>query len=957
MNVRPSSRAVLLLIAAGLAGTVAATAQAQTPRVINLSGATLFDNFFAAPASTNDYIDADKNGVAGRTISGVQQLSVSTTPIFPYPAGSYWAVQYRGTGSLNGFKELLGFGQSFSTGNSSAGTNELRLDFASNLRYNRLNMLAAPNNALQNSGNPSSWPLRSDTVSLLGTYAAPNNASAGGARIDIAPSDVPSFWIAQIPGSGSPPFDAPGQAGYGTHARASVNASGTGAGAGQDYRLPSLTSGATTYNLYTGVPAQANANTLFDSPVASVPVAVLTNFGTGMTSIRMTEMQHLMTTGRLPSGENLTMVTRDVGSGTHNIFANAQGVDPSYAVGENIGLETTDNAKNLVGANYQPGNKGGSGQMENTVRNTRLGIGYSGAERGINNGWLATNRLELLGIINDANGYGGVSAVRPTLSNILHNAPATGYQLIGLETFITVGDPKGESVADGGLGLTTPKLRNPHAAAYVNNITQSIAAFNADPGSDQTVFMPGEFLAANFVLASATDFVHPASSPRTLVSNPTFNQSLQDYIFAQIPASVYTNSKYASFALNGTGNVPQRTTGVVYSDGVAGGANYINQAGAAVSYNADLALRNKFAYDFNGDGQRTPADIADMLRAFRQRNGGPAWTAPDGSGLTQAQGGISGALGTTAVIEILGDGNNDGTFNRADVRYAADGLFMYNGTYGIVAGSDGADALNGLHVDRKQAFTAVDNEWFTLTGSLNFFNTMLATGTAYTAGASRADISGAAGTTPGYAPVGSDGAVNAADLDYILKQFVASRNPALPDRPGNHVPAGGANWTVLSQATWVDLSADMTGDLIIDQNDVNEVLAILNTVVGDYNLDGVYDQADRDVLAAHFGQPGWANGDSNGDGVANVYDLPCKLDYNLDGSLNPDDLGDFITDYFTQSPSVAGPAGYAFPCPGQSPPYNVGWKANYTISNEPQCFEPNPDNLGDYITDYFGAAC
>ncbi|MBY0261816.1 MAG: hypothetical protein K2Q20_05705, partial [Phycisphaerales bacterium] len=75
----------------------------------------------------------------------------------------------------------------------------------------------------------------------------------------------------------------------------------------------------------------------------------------------------------------------------------------------------------------------------------------------------------------------------------------------------------------------------------------------------------------------------------------------------------------------------------------------------------------------------------------------------------------------------------------------------------------------------------------------------------------------------------------------------------------------------------------------------------------------------------------------------------CRLDYNQDGSVNPDDIGDYITDYFT-APPIAGPGGYAISCPDNPAPYNNGYKAGYTADGSGQCGEPNPDNLGDWIT-------
>ncbi len=83
----------------------------------------------------------------------------------------------------------------------------------------------------------------------------------------------------------------------------------------------------------------------------------------------------------------------------------------------------------------------------------------------------------------------------------------------------------------------------------------------------------------------------------------------------------------------------------------------------------------------------------------------------------------------------------------------------------------------------------------------------------------------------------------------------------------------------------------------------------------------------------------------------------CVLDYNQDTVVNPDDLGDFITDYYTDPP-IPGPEGYAIACPENDPPYDVGYKAAYTPGGSGQCNPPFPDNLGDWITDYFAeGAC
>ena len=85
------------------------------------------------------------------------------------------------------------------------------------------------------------------------------------------------------------------------------------------------------------------------------------------------------------------------------------------------------------------------------------------------------------------------------------------------------------------------------------------------------------------------------------------------------------------------------------------------------------------------------------------------------------------------------------------------------------------------------------------------------------------------------------------------------------------------------------------------------------------------------------------------------------LDYNGDSVVNPDDVGDYITDYYTYPP-VAGPGGYATPCAGAddaAPPFgveayrNYGYKADFYKDDNACSATPIPDDLGDYITAYF----
>ena len=887
---------LLLVSASGLAMAVQTVALAQ-PKVITLSGATLLENFVKSRGSTNDFIDVNKDGNSGPLNGSIQQLAPTAagSNVTPFPASQVWAVQYSGVGSTRGVNELVNAGNPafsvFSAINASTapsagapytGLSTANASFAYYNSFRFWNGSAFAGGAQYgNTSNPRGFPVVADPTTLDAIWASPNTVTAGaGVRIDIAPCDVPGRWAQQISGT-SNPFRTPGTPGYGTTSRPSVNPQGTATGAGFATTLPTL-AGAVFYDP-SNPPSVSATNVLFDTPLAFAPISPITNIGTGRQQIKMSELQHLFVTGRLPSGENLIAITRDIGSGTRNGFCNTIGLDPSAGNGDNVGgngsTQSTVADEQILGTLYRANNKGGNGQVETTVQNTRLGVGYVGPERGAasQQGWLANGIIELLAVQNDI--YGGTNYNRANIDNILDNEPLNGWLIGGPAQLITRGSPLAESVADGGTAAVLPKMFNPAAAAYMNNIRQSVANFVAVPNSSDNEFMPGEVLAFNFVLNEGLDNAHSPTNPTTLIPTPGFTQSLQDYLRAN---NVLGASIFYSFNTTTNGRVPTRKTGVVYSDNVVNGANYITQGGANVNYNASLTTRNKIAGDFSGNGVRDTADIGEMVKAYNQRAGGAAWTAPAGSGP------LAGAPGTDAVIEILGDFNGDGSFTKADVRYFADGLLLTGGS-----------------LNRKLGFEEIDmqaNANCPTCIGFNFFNTTLATaggGAVYTAGASRADVIGSGGIARGWAPVGADGVINANDIDYVYQQF---NNPAF---------SGSASWSDLAKAANFDLSADMDGNLIINQADVDYVvLTALQTTYGDVNLDRKVNLLDFNIWAANYNTgslaspAGWAKGDVSGNGKVFDEDFhtlmanrSCAADINNDQMVDDADFVAFASAY------------------------------------------------------------
>ncbi len=851
-------RQIQVLLAACGAAAGAAAAQ-DNPYMINGSGATLLQALFRAPASTNDYIDVNNNSLIA--LDGDQLAVANPQPIGANP--SWWIVTYRVVGSVNGFAELRDWGGPAIA--TAADLSPLNLTFNSSFSdqslFNRTEFVnAGVTQGIFNPANPGATPTRQN----LTTFRATTATGAGtGLAIDFAALDVPVAW--SVIASGTPQYNrVPTAGGYGDNPQVPLNKDGTAVLETNKLELLVSPNGHTMNTNITS----PDDKTIYDTLITLAPVAAMVNYGVGMSEIKMSDLRHLFATGRRINGENLVAVTRDSGSGTRNAFANGICLDPSWCAGENIGVRTVAAANDLLGPNFQPTNKGSSGRLEATVRNHRLAIGHSGVERGESAGWLTTGAADVLAVQSDLKG--GTAFARPNLLNVISGS-VDGYNITGPAVIATVGDPRANSANVGGWGWAPSEvgaypnpvqpMKNAQAAAYLNNITRSIAAFVDVPAAAENLFTPGEYLATQFLLIASATYapVQIFDGSETCVLpelNPLFNASLQNFIITE-SGNVLGIPNYQTFNfLNSAGRTPVRTAGVAYSDATAPGGSptgqhYVDQSGNAVNYNVALPVsnRNRVSGDFNNDGVRTAADAAGMIAAWRQRHAaGPVW-----------------APGTNAIIEMLGDFDGDGNFDADDIRYWADGLVLVN------------DMLN-----REVGFTAVDNAF----GS-NFFGTTLVTGAAYTPGASRADIAGPASLhTPGFAPIGHDGVVDMNDIDYIYQNF------------GNWM--GTSIHTSLDDAVNMDLSADMNGDLIVDCEDIRVVVEdILGTVMGDVNLDGVYNSVDCAIIRANAGMTnvGYSGGDVNCDGIVNVYDLRCPVDLNCDGVLDFFDVQAFLQSF------------------------------------------------------------
>ncbi len=510
-------------------------------------------------------------------------------------------------------------------------------------------------------------------------------------------------------------------------------------------------------------------------------------------------------------------------------------------------------------------------------------------------GWIANGLCDIASVINDIP-YGGTTPVRPTLANVLNNNPLTGWVIGGPGGFSTFGDPLSAPENKGGLGwmepftdgtngfpadaqfsftdtnLNTvhdlgepsenyndvnndgvrnaveardmdlvaggsqlnPAMRNVEAAAFINNFSRSVEAFAGDPGSNETLFTPGELAAVRFILTAAQDNAQNPTDPVNLVPNPNFNSSLKSFyssnpsinVAGQLPVHRLRPRRrphHRRQLPRRQGSDPQhpfqRATNN-FSDKVLvlNGDQYITEAGTLLTYGANLRSATSSPATSQAMASATLAIPPRCSRPTASAPRAATWTPLAGSGsLAALAATLDGSsynsiAGADLCIEVIGDFNGDGSFDKTDVRYFADGLALT---------TSGTPVLN-----RKQGFIDVDTAYLAAGGaSINFFGSHPRDQPSPTTAGDSRLISSLPQATSAQRP---------SVFKFKIRSF-----PPLPaansvidgERPRLHLRrlrrtgaiAGSADWPDLNEASLFDLSADVTGDLG-RQQDVTAVL-------------------------------------------------------------------------------------------------------------------------------------
>jgi hypothetical protein len=141
---------------------------------------------------------------------------------------------------------------------------------------------------------------------------------------------------------------------------------------------------------------------------------------------------------------------------------------------------------------------------------------------------------------------------------------------------------------------------------------------------------------------------------------------------------------------------------------------------------------------------------------------------------------------------------------------------------------------------------------------------------------------------------------DATDIDLLFDRVAqlagqglhAGTGVTLDGLPLNFPAATPGNWEPEIHMTANDMMLDLTGNSRIDLGDVTMLVHnILGSEFGDANLDGVVDDIDKALVEGNLGNPGgWAAGDFNGDDLVDQLDLDILMANLavLEGDLNGD---------------------------------------------------------------------
>jgi PEP-CTERM motif len=455
---------------------------------------------------------------------------------------------------------------------------------------------------------------------------------------------------------------------------------------------------------------------------AITATALVSNPGTGLTQIDRTDADWLDLTGRLKNGAVFNMTTRDVNSGTRNVFANNIGVDPTYAVGKdddgngNLPNGVTNSLfdQRSIGPDLRFSNKtAGGAQLRPTVQDNRMAVGtLSINDAGGNDTQSVANPVRVLSYSDSVDGSSPY--VSPNFATISNGT----YVIYQNEEVLTLRAP-GANYDDNtvvtnanGAQIIQGQVQGDDADGDVVTLLNNVANSVATASGASTPANPADgLLQQGYIIPSLMQVKKNFDGQGLINSIPGQIDTGQIESQSNLPADGgnFNQGLYNTYASTyGPSALPnlttqQPTTGTGSTYGGAGGTfakNFYN--GGAIPITANNYLFGNFnqngVRDYNAAVKSAlDADVALITadQAVGASVPGSEFTsAGDNNGVA---GGVSGVPNTTVIpytdalgapiatltkgdLIVMGDFNGDGHFDGADLVALAEGAALSDNT-------------------------------------------------------------------------------------------------------------------------------------------------------------------------------------------------------------------------------------------------------------------------------------
>lgn len=677
----------------------------------------------------------------------------------------------------------------------------------------------------------------------------------------------------------------------------------------------------------------AGAANIDSKQIAATAVTISANPGTGLERLNQSDAQWIQTAGRLANGADFNTVSRVASTGQRNVLAVATGIDPTWAVGENDGGDTTQtsaaNAQSNIGSSLRFSGKTSGSFSAKAIAQNRLAIGaLSLAEnRGNITGAAPVRALDI--DFNDAvdpTSGGSIDLSKFTRLNFDSFVNLT-YKAVLISHYNTVKAPNpayANATAAQWASLTSDQTGikgDPYGdvQAFIANITNSESSLvSGSPVASISTPADG-LLSKGYFLPSLLNYKRVvtggALTPNVLTDA---QQQLQSFI-AQAYPEIFTAEQTPGAAVYGTHDQTIGSNAYYGSQNVGGltingGSNSVRITAKTFDGTNFVAAANKVATpygnyllgNFNQDGRRDFSSVKQALNAALSlhvadaggvnsmyvEDGGVSNSTPvtplDSPYLGLEKSGASTwgkSADTKGDLIILGDANGDGRFDGADLKFLARGQSLADTADSehltTLSGAAFADQIrNPNAVIRKNAALDFLRDH---TADVNDVHQTFLRKTAESPQAQANDAASNYLNAFNKFDIDHNGKVDRNDAA-IVDKFIGRDYKNLSQQLAATIndPFGDSNQFITSgaQVQFNLVDANLTdGKSVIDQSDFALVRAAVGNKLlnGDANFDGSVNFADLVAVAQHYGDSGgserWDQGDFNGDGKVDFADL------------------------------------------------------------------------------------